>query len=169
MPISRPPLVPGTGACSPHSTIGENPTTKSTDKVADNRYFLERHSDWIDSPNNPFEYFFPINIMFALQQKLVGPAASLATRSFRSNAACLSQATPMVAAQAPARNYDSLVQPSTFSLSAFGLTSNWLVSGLGNLWEESIWSISTLKRRRKMMNKHKLRKRRKKNRMKNKK
>mmetsp|Transcript_24951 Transcript_24951/g.59305 ORF Transcript_24951/g.59305 Transcript_24951/m.59305 type:complete len:180 (-) Transcript_24951:1324-1863(-) len=38
-----------------------------------------------------------------------------------------------------------------------------------NLGGTGIWFISTLKRRRKMMNKHKLRKRRKKNRMKSKK
>jgi hypothetical protein len=37
------------------------------------------------------------------------------------------------------------------------------------LWENGVYLISTLKRRKKAMNKHKLRKRRKKNRMKNKK
>ena len=40
---------------------------------------------------------------------------------------------------------------------------------LETLYRKGIYLISTLKRRRKMMNKHKLRKRRKKNRMKNKK
>ena len=40
---------------------------------------------------------------------------------------------------------------------------------LSELWENGLYLISTLKRRKKAMNKHKLRKRRKKNRMKNKK
>ena len=45
--------------------------------------------------------------------------------------------------------------------------SRW--QGLQNLFHDGLMMISTLKRRRKMMNKHKLRKRRKKNRMKTKK
>ena len=40
---------------------------------------------------------------------------------------------------------------------------------LSEMWENGVYLISTLKRRKKAMNKHKLRKRRKKNRMKNKK
>ena len=40
---------------------------------------------------------------------------------------------------------------------------------LSELWDNGLYLISTLKRRKKAMNKHKLRKRRKKNRMKNKK
>ena len=52
-------------------------------------------------------------------------------------------------------------------------SSSWITNGIhnNNNDDEDDWvfRISTLKRRRKMMNKHKLRKRRKKNRMKNKK
>jgi len=48
--------------------------------------------------------------------------------------------------------------------------TSWTIEEEGhNLGGTGIWFISTLKRRRKMMNKHKLRKRRKKNRMKSKK
>ena len=49
-----------------------------------------------------------------------------------------------------------------------GVTSLMETAG-GKLEELSIWLISTLKRRKKMMNKHKLRKRRKKLRLKSKK
>lgn len=42
-------------------------------------------------------------------------------------------------------------------------------NALASILQDGLWFISTLKRRRKMMNKHKLRKRRKKNRMKSKK
>ena len=68
------------------------------------------------------------------------------------------------------------VPSSAVSSMAFGVVSDWFVmSNPWNLMTKSLWEeggffrISTLKRRRKMMNKHKLRKRRKKNRMKNKK
>ena len=47
---------------------------------------------------------------------------------------------------------------------AYSWRRNEFLSG----WNDGLYLISTLKRRRKMMNKHKLRKRRKKNRMKNK-
>jgi len=48
---------------------------------------------------------------------------------------------------------------------AAAVSSSWI----GSVLNDGLFRISTLKRRRKMMNKHKLRKRRKKNRMKNKK
>ncbi len=48
-------------------------------------------------------------------------------------------------------------------------TSSFIQDKLASMWNDGLYLISTLKRRRKMMNKHKLRKRRKKNRMSSKK
>lgn len=48
-------------------------------------------------------------------------------------------------------------------------TSLFIQDTLSSMWNDGLYLISTLKRRRKMMNKHKLRKRRKKNRMRSKK
>ena len=82
---------------------------------------------------------------------------------------------------AVAKATDPLVSaaPSTVAAMATAVATNWLASAWNNRWNlvantlddahDGLFLISTLKRRRKMMNKHKLRKRRKKNRMKNKK
>ena len=68
---------------------------------------------------------------------------------------------------------------ASHTMDIVAMASNWLESAwnnprsitslYSNRWNDGLLFISTLKRRRKMMNKHKLRKRRKKNRMKNKK
>ena len=157
-----------------------------------------------------------ITIMFALRQRLLGPATtSVAKRSFRSDlvqhqhqhhASCVSLLATENTTTATRRNasttinYNHLVAaeesslggvfaaaaalinntatnngsiltaavPTTASLPsvAVAMVSNWFVSAWNH---DGLFLISTLKRRRKMMNKHKLRKRRKKNRMKNKK
>jgi hypothetical protein len=59
--------------------------------------------------------------------------------------------------------------PSIVARMAVAMVSNWFMSVQSAWNNDGLFLISTLKRRRKMMNKHKLRKRRKKNRMKNKK
>ena len=154
-----------------------------------------------------------ITIMFALRQRLLGPATtSVAKRSFRSGllqqphpGACVSllaterlphdtTATARRTISTTINNYDESSLGGVFAAAsntnhgnsiptaavattattttaslpslAVAMVSNWFVSAWNH---DGLFLISTLKRRRKMMNKHKLRKRRKKNRMKNKK
>mmetsp|Transcript_16812 Transcript_16812/g.42019 ORF Transcript_16812/g.42019 Transcript_16812/m.42019 type:complete len:103 (-) Transcript_16812:3017-3325(-) len=102
--------------------------------------------------------------MFALRQRILGPAASLAKRSLRSNNRLLEPRFSTYHYASPEATL--VVAPNTgLSSTLSTIASNWWFA----LQETGILMISTLKRRRKMMNKHKLRKRRKKNRMKNKK
>uniref|UniRef100_A0A7S0F7U1 Ribosomal protein mS38 C-terminal domain-containing protein n=1 Tax=Pseudo-nitzschia arenysensis TaxID=697910 RepID=A0A7S0F7U1_9STRA len=120
--------------------------------------------------------------MFALRQRVLGPAASLAKRSLRSNFSVAPQAAPLrfsthtsLAIAAPEvpvvvlSTSHALASSRMVTNTLFQTTSNWWIMLRNNFQETGIYMISTLKRRRKMMNKHKLRKRRKKNRMKNKK
>ena len=64
--------------------------------------------------------------------------------------------------------WKSTLLPATATVGMTAVLEQLLVDTIVNI-NNGIYFISTLKRRRKMMNKHKLRKRRKKNRMKNKK
>lgn len=101
--------------------------------------------------------------MFALRRTTLTAARLYAARPFGVSVS----APPVVRAASP-----RTTAMSTLTLDApiphSSLTSSSWLSSIDAWLQDGLYWISTLKRRRKMMNKHKLRKRRKKNRMKNK-
>lgn len=118
--------------------------------------------------SNLDRYCYCLFEMFALRRTTMTAAQRYAAKAFGVSAppAPILQRSMNVHQATPPRTMSTLTLEAPTAHSSM-TPSSWLPSIPGWLQEGLYW-ISTLKRRRKMMNKHKLRKRRKKNRMKNK-